>query len=290
MDRWSALRTFVRVVETRSFARVARELGTTQPTVSRQVAGLEEALGVRLLTRTTRRVEPTEAGWAYYHEVSGPLDAIEAASLALKAGEEAEVGWVRVAAPGAMGRRLIAPLIAPLMEQAPGLMVELRLSDTPVDMVADRIDLALRVGLSGPEPFRIRKVGVTTQRLVGTPALVAAYREAPEEAVFVMRRTAGGALLSAGGEALGLGAARARLVVDDVETACMAVMQGVGLGLLPLWLIEPALASGALQIAAPDFAPGAPLSVVIGHSGPAPRRVQRVLDALVAGLEPLSGG
>ena len=137
MDLIAAFRVFLRVAESGSFSAVAREAGTTQPAVSRQVSALEEHLGARLIQRTTRSLTLTEEGRALLDHARRVLDSVEEAEAAVGRGHPVVGGLVRIAAPASFGRLYVAPLMPRLMDRHPDLLVELRMSDTTADLVAD---------------------------------------------------------------------------------------------------------------------------------------------------------
>ncbi|MGC4088030.1 MAG: LysR family transcriptional regulator [Polyangiaceae bacterium] len=140
MDRLLANQLFCRVVELGSFSAAAREARLPQPTVSRLVFALEESLGRRLLERTTRRVAPTLDGRAYYTHVEEAVRALEHAEAAARSGFADVAGHVRIAVPGALGRKLLVPRLVALLLESPSLRVDISASDQPVDFVAGAYD------------------------------------------------------------------------------------------------------------------------------------------------------
>ena len=149
MDLLAAFRTYVRVAESGSFSAVARELGATQPAISRQVAALEEHLGARLIQRTTRSLTLTEDGRDLLGHALRVLDTVDEAEAAVGRRHAAPSGLIRLAAPASFGRLYVAPRMPRLLARYPDLLVELRMSDTVADLVADGIDLVGRVLADG---------------------------------------------------------------------------------------------------------------------------------------------
>jgi DNA-binding transcriptional LysR family regulator len=144
-DRLRELTAFVRAVETGSFSRVARELGVSQPSISRMVASLEARLDVKLLLRTTRRVAPTDAGRVFLErarQILGDLDDAENAAR----GVDSLRGTLRVALSSAFGIREVIPRLPGFAEQHPKLGIELLMSDRTEDLIAEGADVALRLG------------------------------------------------------------------------------------------------------------------------------------------------
>jgi DNA-binding transcriptional LysR family regulator len=131
--------------EAGSFSRVARELGVSQPSVSRMVAALEGRLGVKLLLRTTRQVCPTDAGAVFLERARRVLGDVDDAENAAR-GVDSLHGALRVATPGSFGTRQVIPRLPGFLAQHPQLRVELLISDRTDDLVAEGVDMALRLG------------------------------------------------------------------------------------------------------------------------------------------------
>lgn len=285
----ASLHTFFRVVERESFRAVARELGVSQPTVSRQVASLEEHLGVRLLNRTTRKVSPTDAGRALHARASGAMRTLFEAEDDVRAGESAMAGVVRIAAPGAFGRHLVLPAVAEVIAAHEGLSVELLVSDLRVGLVDARVDFAVRVGQQVEASLTVRKVGVSAQLFVVSRGYVRRHgrprtlSELRGHAV-VLREGGGGDLRALRGE-LEKAGARVAFSSDDLEAAHVAVREGLGVGVLPRWLVREDVASRRLVACLSDAPPiAAPVFVVRPTAGWLPRRARVVFDHTVAAL------
>lgn len=145
-DRLTAMTHFVRIVENGSLSGAARAMGKSLPALSRSLRALEERLGVRLLTRTTRAIALTEFGRQYYEHCRRILQDIETAEgLAGEVGKVVQ-GLVRVTAPLLLGRLHVAPLVARFLAAQPRVHIDLQLTDHVVAMVDDGIDLSIRVG------------------------------------------------------------------------------------------------------------------------------------------------
>lgn len=145
-DRFTAMTHFVRIVEKGSLSGAARDLGKTLPALSRSLRFLEERLGARLLTRTTRALSLTEFGQQYYESCRRILrDLEETESLAGEAGHVAQ-GLVRITAPLMFGRMHVAPLAAQFLAANPRVQIDLHLTDSVVSMVDESIDISIRFG------------------------------------------------------------------------------------------------------------------------------------------------
>ncbi|WP_236691314.1 LysR family transcriptional regulator [Pseudomonas amygdali] len=145
--RVRAILSFVQTADTGSFAAAARLLGVTSAAVSKNVAGLERALGVRLLNRTTRTVKLTEEGAAFLRQARFALAALDAAVETVVAQRDETHGRVRISTSVAMGQGQLMPLLPRILALHPGLSIEVDFDDRMVDLVRDGYDLALRGGL-----------------------------------------------------------------------------------------------------------------------------------------------
>ena len=176
-DRLQELSAFVRAAETGSFSHVAQEFRISQPSVSRMVASLEARLGVKLLLRTTRRVTPTDAGAAFLErarQILGDLDDAENAARGL----DSLQGTLRVAMSGAFGTREVVPHLPAFLAQHPKLRLDLFMSDRTDDLVAEGVDMALRLGQLSDSVFGARLLGSAPRLAVAAPAYLA-QRGAP---------------------------------------------------------------------------------------------------------------
>jgi len=171
-DRLQELSAFVRAGETGSFTRVARELGVSQPSISRMVASLEARLGVKLLLRTTRRVTLTDAGRAFLERARQILGAIDEAEDAAR-GLDSLRGRLRVALSGAFGIREVIPRLPGFTAQHPKLSIDLLMSDRTEDLIAEGADMALRLGALADSGFGARLLGKAPRFAVASPAYLA---------------------------------------------------------------------------------------------------------------------
>lgn len=161
------LRTFVAVVEHRSFTGAAQELGLPRPTVSRQIARLEAHLGLRLLHRTTRAVAPTPAGADVLDRARDALRALDHVRQAAEVAQGQPRGTLRIAAPPSMGPLVCRDLILELLDEFPQLAIEMDLLVRRVDLVAEGFDLALRMGPVVDERLVAVPLGEVALRVVG---------------------------------------------------------------------------------------------------------------------------
>jgi len=171
-DRLLELNAFVRAAETGSFSRVAREFGVSQPSVSRMVANLEARLGVKLLLRITRQVSTTDAGAALLERARHVLGELDDAMDAAR-GVDSLGGALRVAMPGAFGTREVIPRLPGFLAQHPQLRIELLISDRTDDLVAEGVEMALRLGHLADSGFGARLLATAPRFVVAAPAYLA---------------------------------------------------------------------------------------------------------------------
>jgi len=167
-DRWQELAVFVRAAESGSFSRAARELGLSQPSVSRIIGELEARLGVTLLLRTTRRITVTDAGALFLDRARDILAEIEDAEDAAR-GVDSLRGIIRLAIPVVYGTREIIPRLPKFLAAHPLLQVEMSVADQRQDLVAEGADVAIRLGELNDSVFGARKLATLQRMVVASP-------------------------------------------------------------------------------------------------------------------------
>src|SRR5437879_7039413 len=166
MDRLREMEMFVRVIEAGSFSAAARDLNMGQPAVSKTIASLEDRLGVRLLTRSTRKLSPTEAGTAFFERALRSIgEANEAEAAAQGAGAGLE-GRLRISAPVTFSRLHLVPKLGLFLDAHPKVQLELVMDDRVVDRVAKNMDVGLRMGVLTASAWRARKRGQADRLLL----------------------------------------------------------------------------------------------------------------------------
>ena len=164
------MEVFISVVDSGSFSESARRLGLSQPSVSRQVSALEEHLGVRLLQRTTRRLSLTEAGQIYYEKARQiQLDVVEA-GLSIGGFKEKPSGILKVSAPYTWTENIIAPHISEFLSLYPELKLDIECNDQFQDMIEDRLDIVIRVGVLKDSSYIAVPLGNVRMLMCATPA------------------------------------------------------------------------------------------------------------------------
>ena len=241
----ASLRAFAAVAEHQSFTGAARALGQPKATISRAVATLEAELGVQLLHRTTRRVSLTPAGADLYDRVQPALDTLGLALSEVRGQAQEPAGLLRVTTTTDLGVTLVGRAVATLLHRHPRLRVELIPTLRVVDLVAERVDAAVRVSAGLPIDTRLtgRRVGELSIGWFASPDYLR-RRGAPTHADQL------GAHDLVGFSATSTPNTRA--IVDDPFAALALVREGIGVGMLPHVLCEADVASGALVPVLPD--------------------------------------
>ncbi len=180
------IRMFVRVYELGSMSAAARDQRTSPAVASARISDLEKHLGVRLFSRTTRSLQPTENGRIFYDGARRVLEAIDEAEAAVMDVTQNPRGTIFVAAPLGIGRRLIAPRVPAFKTLYPQIDVRLRLSDRGIDVVAEGIDVAFHLGLLEDSTLKVRTIADCPRLLCTSPAYVA-RRGMPEDGAALVR-------------------------------------------------------------------------------------------------------
>lgn len=169
MDTLTAMKVFCSVVENDSLAGASRTLNVSPSVVSKQLSGLEDRLGVRLLNRTTRRVSLTEVGSAYYERCKRILADVDEAEIAVSQAHSAPRGLLKLTAPTTFAHRHVAPHLPEFLDRYPEVEVQLMVNDRVVDLVDEGIDLAIRIAQLKDSSLIARKLAVNHRMLVASP-------------------------------------------------------------------------------------------------------------------------
>jgi LysR family transcriptional regulator, regulator for bpeEF and oprC len=272
MDQLACMRTFVRVADLHSFTRAADALGLSRAVVSTHVAELERHLRCQLFHRTTRRVGLTSDGAEYLGRCQRILAELEAADEAVRGTRLSVQGRLRVDVPVEFGRSLLIPALPKFTARYPDLQLEVQFNDRVVDLIAEEIDLAVRVG-AVREPHLIARRVVTTRLLTCASAEYLRAHGIPVLPADLRRHRLVGYLPTGTRRAhrwlFQRGAERARLTLpfniafNSAEAGIRAAIRGAGVLQAMDLVVAEALALGRLQVVLPDWsAPGKPISVV----------------------------
>lgn len=293
MDRFLLMSCFARAVETGSFSAVAREMGIGQPNVSRYVAALEVHLGIRLLHRSTRKLTLTADGERYYMEARRVLDAVTEAESNAR-GEDKPSGLLRVACPTSIGRTQILPRMKTLLERYPQIQLDLQISDRFIDLVEEGVDLAIRIGTLKDSSLRATRIGMSERVCVAGPAYLARH-PAPKvpadlldhNCIVYSLSTTGSAWTFRNDEVVNVSG---NFKVNTPDGIYTAVMEGLGIALAPLWLVEEPLITGNAHLLLREFAgPPAPIQFVYSANRLLPRRARVFMDFIAAEFARIPG-
>jgi DNA-binding transcriptional LysR family regulator len=285
---FNAARVLVRVVQAGSFRSAARALGLSKTTVSRKIAELEEQLGAQLLQRTTRTVSLTDAGAVFVEEAEGAIARFDAAEQAVSELQREPRGKLRVTATVPVGEMFLAPIVAAFLEAYPALEVMLHLTDRPVDLVADRFDVAVRTGALPDSSLVAKLVGNSAYRVVASPAYLARQgtprRPSDLSAHHSLRFTKLGTAVRTTWP-FGKGQRKTevpvsgRLVSDDFVVLRSAAERGLGIARLPTLVVHEAIRAGRLVALLESYAPPpTPLHLVHVGGKHLPPRTRAFLD------------
>ncbi|MBE7247213.1 MAG: LysR family transcriptional regulator [Actinomycetospora chiangmaiensis] len=285
-------RALVAIMEGGSLTAAARALGCSLQTVSRSLGSLEAELGIELVRRTTRRMQPTTAGLRFYERVKRALRDIDEASGEAMRGTAEIFGLFRVGASVQFAPRYVVPAAAAFIARYPAVEIDLVLSDAVVDLLDSRLDVVVRIGEPGDSSLksrllaRLRRVVVAAPSYLarnGRPTAPADLKDhacvvrafGPEEDLWPL--TEGGAVIRI--------PVAGRFRCNDAAAANAAILQGVGIGLAPLWQVRAELDQGLLDLLLPAHEPPPiPVHALWPGNAPTPARTRAFVDLLRARL------
>lgn len=288
-NRSGEMEVFVRVVELGGFSPAARASRMTPSAVSKLIARLETRLGARLLNRSTRRFILTPEGCAFYERATRILADIEDAERAAGLGEQ-PAGRVRVSTSASYATHILAPALPAFLALHPGVTLDVVQTDTVVDLLAERMDVAIRAGPLKSSSLVARKLGETALTIVAAPSYLErcgeprtiADLEHHNRLGFGYVRAVDGWPLRDEGEVTVV-PATGRVQVSDGEGLRQLALAGVGLARLAAFTIRADIAAGRLVPVLEHLNPGdreAFHAVYVGQGGPLPSRVRALLDFL----------
>jgi DNA-binding transcriptional LysR family regulator len=293
-DEINDMRAFAQMIDAGSLSAAARATDSSAAAMSRRLAALERRLGVRLVTRTSRRFELTAEGAQFYERVQAILTAVEEAQAEASAQSQTPRGLLCVGAPSEIGRKQIAPVITAFSERYPEVEVRLVLSDVGLDVIDDNLDVALRIGLP-PDTGVIAKKLLSSRRIVvGSPGYLARRgtpRTPADLAEHDCIRLVRGQRVFDRWRLLDNGRPRDVPVSGKLSTASGEVLHdwardGRGLALKALWDIEDDLTSGALVECLADYhCDEIELYAVFASRRHLPPRVRVFLDFVARAFE-----
>jgi DNA-binding transcriptional LysR family regulator len=284
LDRIACIKSFVRTVEMGSFSAVAREQNTTQPTISKQIAALEEYLDVQLLVRSTRKVSLSDEGARFYEQCQQVLEALAAAESSVGRRQQ-PCGVLRVNCSVAFGQMQIMPRLKRFLDRYPEIEVDLTMCDRMVDMVEENIDLAIRIGNFVDLHLMSKQIGITRLIAVGSAAYFEKFAEphVPSDLIhhncIVYTRQFTGNQWRFRDTTVTV---RGNLKVDDSAALREAVTAGIGIGTSPMWAFSDGIANKSLKIILEAYEPTPlPIHAVYRRSRFQPAKVKCFIDFLI---------
>ncbi len=244
MDRLTAMTAFIRCVERGSFSAVAREMNTTQPTVSKLIASLERRLAGKLFARSTRQLALTAEGQHFYEQCRTIVDAVESAEASFKTGREEIAGILHVATSVGFGRTQVMSRMRAFMRRYPLLRIDLQLNDRFIDLVEEGIDVAFRIGELKESNLIARRIGTTFRVTAAAPAYFKLRGEpsTPEDLsthnciLYTGLATANHWPYSRGGRDRSVRVS-GNFQSNSSEAVRAATLSGIGIALSPIWCL-----------------------------------------------------
>ena len=296
MDRIATLNLFVHIVDRGTFSAAAAHCGVSRPVATSAIKALEERLGTRLLQRSTRHVQPTVEGEAYYRRCLTILADLEDAD---RGASGAVTGLVRVDVAGYLARTILLPALPELLARHPALTVHLGEGERFVDLVREGVDCVVRAGPLADSDMVVRQLGMMEEITVASPAYLT-ERGIPATPEALDGHQMIGFVSSRTGQSLPLEFTRdgqmieimlpVRVLVGGADTSVAAARLGMGLIQAPRYRFAEDLASGALVEVLADFPPTrTPLSVLYPSNRQLSPRVRVVVDWLIQMIAPRLG-
>ena len=300
MDRLEAMSMLVTVTEKGSLSAAGRVLQVPLATLSRKISDLEALLGARLLIRTTRKLSLTDAGTAYVGAARRILELVADAEREAGGEFSAPKGELVLTAPIMFGRLHVLPIVADFLAMFPEINIRLALADRNVDLIDDRVDMALRIGRLPDSSMVATQIGVMRTVTCASPALLARHGspEKPDDLLrfpcvtvdtpmpspsWRFQRPQSDCTLEV--------AILPRLAVTTTEAAAQAAIRGVGVARLLHYQVAEAVQRGELQIIIERYEPSpAPVHLVHASRGQMPLKMRRFLDFAAPRLRQVLSG
>lgn len=287
------LRSFITVVDAGSLVKAAEQLATSTASISRHLSALESSLGSQLLTRTTRRLALTDAGRQFYEDVQNVFQLLDEAEERVRCGREKISGVLRVAAPLSFGVQRIAPILPVFMRRYPDLKVQLLFEDRLTDLQTEGIDIAIRIGNLKDSSLIATRLGSIERVFCASPAYLAAHGEPQSPADFRHHNCLHYSLTTIN-EEWGIAFADSAEMIDiggslsanNAEALREAAIQGIGIVMLPMFVVQRGLQNGQLQRVLPQVAlPSYHLSAVKLSRKFTPAKTRLFIDFLRDNLD-----
>jgi DNA-binding transcriptional LysR family regulator len=292
------MRLFTEVVDGGSFSAAARQMGMAPSSVARGIGALEDELGVRLLNRTTRKLSLTEAGRLFHERSRRILVEVDDARLSVTQLEATARGTLRLSVPVAFGRLHIAPAVPEFLAAFPAVAVDLCLTDAFVDLVEEGVDLAIRIGELQDSSLIARRLARNQRVICGSPAYFERAGRPTEPAALgahnclVYKRQSNRATWRLRNhEQTYEVEVHGSLWANNADALHTAALAGLGLAILPTWMVGQDVRRGALEVAFADYtvSPGAldtSIYAVFPYARHLSPKVRALVDFLVNRFTP----
>lgn len=287
----SRIEVFVAVASNGSFIEAGRQLGLTGAAVSKQIQNLEDELGLKLFTRTTRHVALTEEGSYFYATVGPAIADIKEAELSLNEFKECPTGPIKVNIPMSFGKQYLTKPIAKFASSYPDVVLNVDFDDRWVDVIAEGYDVVIRIGVLEDSSLRARKLASCPILLCASPEYIAEHGSVlrPDQisrlpAVTYSRHGLGESWRYQDGEAVSSVRLHSVFSSNTAEMQLEACLAGVGLAVLPAFSVDKHLRSGELVNLLPKYptAPERGIYALFPDSRKNSTRVRLFLDAISA--------
>ncbi|HIF9421122.1 TPA: LysR family transcriptional regulator [Photobacterium damselae] len=286
---------FAQVVECGSFTQAAEALELTKSTVSRKVAELESHLGVRLLTRSTRHITLTQEGELFYQSCAQMMDIISQAELEVTANQDQVRGRINIAMPVEVGQQVLIPYINEYLRQYPNVVIHLDLTNKPVDLISEGIDLYVQIGPIEDSSLIARQFHSSHRMLVASPEYLKQYGEInvptdlkdPHYQIRIdnAARVNSAWQISQNEQEFHIELPH-RIQVNTIAAAADACVDSLGIALLPEFICLPHLETGRLVHLLPEWKmPEVPISLVYSQRNLMPKRLRLLIDFLMSKME-----
>lgn len=287
MDRLACMQSFVRAIEMNSFSAVAREQGTTQSTISKQIAALEKYLGVQLLVRSTTHLSLTEEGEKYLQYCQQILETFAEAEASLT-GKEQATGILRLGCPVLFGQMQIVPRLKAFMTRYAEVKIDLMMTDHFVDIVEEGLDLLIRIGNRQDTALMSQRIGTTRRVTVATTGYFeqAGEPQIPQDleqhhCIVYTRLATGNEWHFQGTEGLIKVRVGGYFQTNSSVAIREAVLSGLGIAVAPVWMFGEDIYRGNLQVVLQNYQPTPlPIHGVYRRSRYYPAKIRCFLDFL----------
>lgn len=260
MDRLLSMAVFVSAVEEGSLVSAARRFGLSPSMAGKHVSAIEEQLKVRLLQRSTRKLTLTDVGRSYYTRCKRLLEEYEDANREAQDAQQSVHGILRVAAPTTFGALHLGRVVSNYLAEYPDVSIETTLSDRYVDLLADGIDIAIRIGRLQDSDLVARRLASCRMMFCAAPSFLARHgepktveqlRQAPRLAFSQAVSAGDWSVTDANGQTHHIDGA-IRLAANNMQMLLAAALTGAGVVYGPSFVFEQSIASGALRVLLPD--------------------------------------